>query len=111
MNNYQHSAIFWIAFCIGIAFLGFLFIKLMIPKTNPTIEENYVKDFNNTANRIGRCENQWQLDNTVYSISKFQHNYINVKDRLTVEQDVNKLIKMWDEKQSQLAKPSFALSN
>ncbi|MBK7885171.1 MAG: hypothetical protein IPJ81_16310 [Chitinophagaceae bacterium] len=116
MNNYEvlqfdhyTTNVIWIFFCIIIIFSLILFFKLMISKKKnikevspDVLEKAYKNDFKNAAERISKSENQWQLDNAVYSISRFQKTYSKVKDRLSLDQDVNKLIKIWDNRKESI---------
>ncbi|MBK7885526.1 MAG: hypothetical protein IPJ81_18305 [Chitinophagaceae bacterium] len=91
---------------------------MMIARKNITkeisadvLEETYKNDFNNIRERIDNCLVDWQLKNTLYAISRFKRNYSKVKDRLTIEQDVNKLIKEWELKDLSISQPSFLFAN
>ena len=114
INEFSQT-LFWILFSISILVALVLFFKFIItPKINTkkeisqeTMNKAYQYDFKNIQERIDKVENQWQLDNVVYSISRFQHTYWKVKDRLSIEQDVNKLINMWDNKEATLRLSRF----
>ncbi len=114
INEFSQT-LFWILFSISILVALVLFFKFIItPKINTkkeisqeTMNKAYQNDFKNIQERIDKVENQWQLDNVVYSISRFQHTYWKVKDRLSIEQDVNKLINMWDNKEATLRLSRF----
>lgn len=78
----------------------------LIKLTPEELEEAYQNEIGILTNWIVSTENQWQLDEIAYDIVAFCRKFKLVKSQDEVQNDVNHLASIWQEKEESFGQPA-----